>query len=353
MRCTGEWKTEEEIIANVAYYPDTLYHSNGDGTFTDVTPYLGEDSTNGAGFAATWFDYNGDHRLDLYLANDFVGVSPDHNHLWRNDGPASDGTWRFTDVSDESGTAFWMNTMGIAIGDVDRDGDPDMALSNITANKYLRNDGTTFVEDPAAGIGRPLQQADTESITWGGGFHDLNLDGWEDLYFAAGNFLRGVREVGEQPNELFVNRDGTTFLDVSAATGADLQADSKGVAVADYDLDGDLDLFVVNQGGSPALLRNVTPRQTNHWLEVDTVGTSSNRDGCGAVVIAETPAASIRRQVMCGSTSVASGNQSAVHFGLGPVDRLVALEVVWPSGARQRLTDLSVDRIVTVEEAPR
>ena len=287
MRCTGEWSTEEDIIANVAYFPDTLYRNNGDGTFTDVTEYLGEGSTDGAGFAATWFDYNGDNRLDLYLANDFVGVSPDHNRLWRNDGPASGGGWRFTDVSDESGTAFWMNTMGIAVGDVERDGDLDMALSNITANKYVRNDGAVFVEDPAGGIGRPLQQADTESITWGGGFHDLNLDGWEDLYFAAGNFLRGVREVGEQPNELFVNRDGATFLDVSAATGADDPADSKGVAFADYDSDGDLDLFVVNQGGTPRLLRNVTPiADSNHWLQVDTVGTISNRDGCGARVVA-------------------------------------------------------------------
>ena len=202
-----------------------------------------------------------------------------------------------------------------------------------------------------SGIGRPLQQADTESITWGGGFHDLNLDGWEDLYFAAGNFLRGVREVGEQPNELFVNRDGATFLDVSAATGADDPADSKGVAVADYDRDGDLDLFVVNQGGTPRLLRNVTPRHSNHWLEVDTVGTVSNRDGCGALVIAETSTATMTRQVMCGSTSVASGNQTTVHFGLGPADRLVALEVVWPTGVRQRLTGVAVDRVLTVEEA--
>ena len=88
-----------------------------------------------------------------------------------------------------------------------------------------------------------------------------------------------------QPNELFVN-DGTgdTFLDVSAATGADDTGDSKGVAFADYDRDGDIDLFVVDQGGAPQLLRNDTPRGSNHWLEVDTVGTSSDRDGCGARV---------------------------------------------------------------------
>ena len=350
MRCTGKWDTEEQIIANVAYFPDRLYHNNGDGTFSDVSSWLGPPDTNGAGFTATWFDYNGDNRLDLYLGNDFVGVSPDHNHLWRNDGPAADG-WTFTDVSDDSGTAFWMNTMGIAVGDVERDGDPDMALTNITANKLLRNDGGVFTEDPESGIARPLQQDGTESITWGAGFHDLNLDGWEDLYLAAGNFM-GVPEVGVQPNELYVNGGGTTFLDVSAATGADDAGDSKGVAFADYDRDGDVDLFVVDQGGPPKLLRNDTPRAANHWLEVDTVGTASNRDGCGARVTATVAGAALTRQVMCGSTSVASGNDPTVHFGLGPVSAVDELEVVWPSGTRQRLTNVGVDQLVTVEETP-
>jgi enediyne biosynthesis protein E4 len=350
MRCTGKWDTEEQIIANVAYFPDRLYHNNGDGTFSDVSSWLGPPDTNGAGFTATWFDYNGDNRLDLYLANDFVGVSPDHNHLWRNDGPGADG-WTFTDVSDDSGTAFWMNTMGIAVGDVERDGDPDLALTNITANKLLRNDGGVFTEDTESGVGRPLQQDGTESITWGAGFHDLNLDGWEDLYLAAGNF-EGVPEVGAQPNELYVNDGGTTFLDVSAATGADDAGDSKGVAFADYDRDGDVDLFVVDQGGSPKLLRNDTPRVANHWLEVDTVGGASNRDGCGARVTATMAAATMVRQVMCGSTSVASGSDPTVHFGLGPASTVDELEVVWPSGTRQRLTNVAADQLVTLEEAP-
>jgi hypothetical protein len=349
MQCTGPWDTEEQIIANVAYDADTLYRNNGDGTFSDVSRWLRKADTNGAGFAATWFDYNDDNRLDLYLANDFVGVSPDHNRLWRNDGPGGNG-WTFTDVSQESGTAFWMNTMGIALGDVERDGDLDLVLSNITANKLVRNDGGVFVEDAAAGIGRPLQQADVESITWGGGFHDLNLDGWEDLYLAAGNF-EGEPTVGVQPNEVFVNAGaGEPFRDVSAATGADDPDDSKGVAFADYDNDGRIDVFVVNQGGAPKLLRNVTPMDGTHWLEVDTVGTVSNRDGCGARVIARTGDAVVTRQVSCGSTSVASGNQTTVHFGLGSADIVDELEILWPSGIRQRLTDVGVDRLLVVEE---
>ncbi len=240
--------------------------------------------------------------------------------------------------------------MGIALGDVERDGDLDLALSNITANKLVRNDGGEFVEDPAGGIGRPQQQAGVESITWGGGLHDLNLDGWEDLYFAAGNFA-GVPEAGAQPNELFVNAGaGEPFRDVSAATGTDDAGDSKGVAFADFDSDGRMDVFVVNQGGAPRLFRNVTSIDGAHWLQVDTVGTISNRDGCGARVVATTADAVLTRQVSCGSTSVASGNQTTVHFGLGPADVVDELEILWPSGVRQRLTEVAVDRVLVVEE---
>ena len=359
MRCTGEWNTEEEVIAQVAYYPDTLYRNNGDGTFSDATAYVENDPddyddgyTSGAGFAAAWFDYNDDNRPDLYLANDFVGPSPDHNRLWRNDGLV-DGRWHFTDVSVESGTAFFMNTMGIGVGDFDRDLDLDLALSNITANKLVRNDGQgAFVEEPAEGISRPLQRVGVDSITWGGGFQDLNLDGWEDLYFAAGNFQEGVGDsVGIQANELFVNSgSGGPFLDLSAATGADDPGDSKGVAFADHDADGDVDIFVVNQGGQPRLYRNTTPRGSNHWLEVDTVGTVSNRDGCGARLTLTTDDGSVVRQVSCGSTSVGSGSQATVHFGLGPADVVRGLEIVWPSGIRQELSDVGVDRVLMIEE---
>jgi hypothetical protein len=358
MRCLGEWTSVRDIITEVEYHPDILYRNNGDGTFSDVTPLVENDPddyydgyTLGAGFAAAWIDYNDDNRLDLYLANDFVGPVPDHNRLWRNDGPDEDG-WRFTDVSLDSGTAFFMNTMGIGVGDFDRDLDLDMALSNVGANKLLRNDsGEAFVEVVTA-MNRPIAQVGFESVTWGVAFHDLNLDGWEDLYLAAGNFLEGVSErVVEQPNEVFVNDGtGTRFLDVSAATGADDHGDSKGVAFADYDNDGDMDLFVVNQGGQPRLYQNVTATAGSHWIQIETIGTSSNRDGCGARVTLTTDIGSMTRQVSCGSTSIASGSQRRVHFGLGSSGGPVGVEILWPSGVHQEVTDVEVDRIMTIEE---
>ena len=366
MTCTGEWATEEEIITQVSYYPDTLYRNNGDGTFSDTTSYLENDpdtrddgATIGAGFGAAWFDYDGDGRLDLYLANDFVGPSPDHNRLWHNDGPVDggqvNGEWRFTDVSVASGTSFFMNTMGIGVGDFDRDRDLDLALSNIGANKLVRNEGDgLFTDELTTNIARPLQDASYLSITWGTNFYDLNHDGWEDLYVAAGNLYdHSVDAIGPQPNELYVYDSATErYLDVSAATGADDNGDSKGVAFADYDRDGDMDMFVINQGGEPHLYRNDTPTVGQHWLQVDVVGTVSNRDGCGARLVLELDDGVMTRQVSCGSGGSGAGNQHAVHFGLGAADTVRRLDVVWPSGIRQVVSTIDVDSVIVVEEPP-
>jgi enediyne biosynthesis protein E4 len=359
MKCTGDWKTAGEIVSQVSYYDDTLYHNNGDGTFSDATALLEHDpatrddgSTIGAGYTAAWIDYNGDQRPDLYLANDFVGPAPDNNRLWRNDGPSAQG-WKFTEVSLDSGVALFMNTMGIAVADVDRDGDWDMALSNIAGNKLMRNDGKGgFVEDPQSGIERPTQQADISSVTWGNGFYDFNLDGWEDLYMGAGNFQRAPgTPVGVQPNELFMN-DGTgaTFGDVSSITGAADPDDTKGVAFADYDMDGDIDMFVVDQGGSTHLFQNITPRGSNHWLEVRAAGASSDRDGCGATVQVEGLGPIMQRIVPCGSGSTGSADQPIAHFGLGSNADKITVSVRWPTGRTLTLDDVAVDQILTVQE---
>jgi hypothetical protein len=293
-----------------------------------------------------------DGRPDLYVANDFVGLTPDSNRLWHNDGP-SGADWAFTDTSIESGAGLYMNTMGIGLGDVDRDGDVDMALSNIAGNKLLRSAGDgTFVEEPGTGIERPTQGVDHNTVTWGSAFYDLDLDGWEDLFMAAGNLQQAPEVVvGAQPNMVFLN-DGTgmRFLDVSAATGVDDVDESKGVAFADYDADGAVDMFVLNQAGSPRLYRNVTPRAGRHWLEVGLVGSESNRDGCGARITATVAGASMTRTVWCGSGGTGSSHQRHAHFGLGSAGTVDELEVVWPSGRRQRLTDVGVDQVLTIEE---
>lgn len=330
------------------YDQDWLFRNEGDGTFTDRTFLLPEDATFGAGFQAAWWDYDNDRDQDLYLANDEWGPQPDANRLWRNDGPDGVGGWRFTEVSAESGSGYLINSMGLGIGDYDRDLDLDLAISNIGPTVVARNEGDgTFTEVGATlGVDRPNQSLGVQSVTWALAFADLNLDGWEDLFVAAGS----LADVPIQPDEVFVNDGGTGFLDLSALTGVDDPRSGRGVAVADYDRDGLLDLYVVQKGGSPRLYRNVTRASGVHWLEVDLTGSSSNRDACGARLILTVDGGRLLRQVFCGSTSLSSGNDTVVHFGLGADSEPARLVIEWPSGLRQVIDRPAVDRVLSVTE---
>ena len=138
----------------------------------------------GAGLQAAWVDYDHDGDQDLFLANDFIGPRAEPNFLWRNDGVGG-----FTNVSDPTSTGLQMHSMGIAIGDPDRDLDLDLAISNIGPTVFLRNQGGDGFEEDAAslGIDRPQQTPGTQAITWGLEFSDLDNDGWEDLVVGAGD----------------------------------------------------------------------------------------------------------------------------------------------------------------------
>lgn len=335
---------------------DELYHNNGDGTFTDVTSLLEKDfaskedgATTGAGFQGTWFDYDNDDDLDLALANDFYGPNADVNHLWRNDGPAEDGTWSFTDVSRHSGMGIRVNAMGAGLADYDHDGDFDIAFSNIE-NKYLmRNNGDgTFTNVAAkARFERPEQRVGESAITWGLEFADLNLDRWEDVYVGAGSLLMWDTP---QPNEVLVNGGRGKFFDLSAPSGANHAGISRGIALADYDRDGRIDVFVVNKSTSAVLFRNVTSMKRRHWLELDLIGTESNRDGCGTELTATVGSTKIKRLVSCGGTSVSGGSDTTVHFGLGSSRTIDKLVIEWPSETRQVLENVEADRLMTVQE---
>src|SRR5207237_8853285 len=216
-------------------------------------------------------------------------------------------------------TAFSPDTTPVGIGDSTRNGRPDLRPTTITATRLLRNtaDGTFTDVAQTAGVARTYQQADQRSITWGATFGDFNLDGWEDLYVGAGylwtlNVWYGER-FAAQPNELYVNAHNGKFLDLSAPSHAADPGQTRGVAIADFNRDGRLDVFVVNQNGSPHLYQNVTPFKGNRWLEVNTVGTVSNRDGCGARIVVTAGRAHLTREVLCGSTSVSSGADKVVQ----------------------------------------
>jgi hypothetical protein len=329
---------------------DVLYHNEGDGTFTDVTALLqAEGPTNGLGFQAAWFDYDGDGDLDLFLANDHIGHTVP-NVLWRNDGEGGPLGWRFTNVSEASGMGVAMNSMGIGVADYDRDLDLDVAVSNIAPTKLFTNDGSGGFSDraEAAGVARPRQRHGVLSTTWGLAFADLNNDTWEDLYVAGGSL--SAIDPEPQPNALFVNAGDGTFYDLSAPSSADDPEVSRGIALADYDRDGRMDVYVVNQRGHPRLFRNVTTGG-GHWLEVDLTGTTSNADGCGAWLEADLPrGATLVRQVFCGSVGLGSGSDTLVHFGLGGATQVDELRIRWPSGTAQTLTGIAADQLLSIME---
>lgn len=337
------------------YTTDYLYHNQGDGTFVDRTSLLHETGTTlGAGFQASWFDYDGDRDVDLYLGNDYGGPQPKPNVLWRNDGEREDGSWAFTNVSQTSGMGISINTMGTGLSDYDRDGDIDVALSNIKATRLMNNQGDGSFRDVAevARVGRPAQQAQQLSITWGLAFYDFNLDGWEDLYVAGGSLGQEGRPE-PQRNATFANIGRGKFVDLSTPSGADDPGISRGVAFTDYDGDGRVDLYVVNQGGEPRLYRNVTGKKNRRWLMVDTVGSLSNRDGCGARLIAKlNKNTKMVREVYCGSTSLGSGSDPFVHFGFkGKYLRVLPrLSVRWPSGKTQVRKNVRLNRTIRIKE---
>ena len=346
-----------------------LYRNAGGGAFTDETELLGhtlppsrsrygESLGNlwGAGFQPGWLDYDYDGDPDLYVANDW-GTFTNPNVLWRNDGPADDGSWLFVDVSEESGAGVAIEAMSVTVGDYNLDGRFDMFVTNVGASVLLRGDGESF-ENVSVEAGTEVAMIGVEKrVTWGSAFLDYDNDGLEDLYIVSGflkptiNPQNAPSYMKRQHNKLLRNRGDSTFEDVSAQSGADDPGVGRGLAYLDIDGDGCLDLLVGNLGGQAKLFRNACQTDSN-WLVVSLVGTHSNRDGIGARISLE---AGGRRQIreVSGGRSFMGQHMRPAHFGLGTVSKVGRLTVRWPSGIVQTLTDVPANRRVTVTEPSR
>ena len=325
--------------------PDVLYHNNGDGTFSDVTKPSGMRSP-GRGLGVLWSDVDSDGWLDLYVANDRMA-----NFLYRNNG---DGT--FTEVGELYGVAlnehaFAESGMGVDAGDYDNDGDLDLAVTNYQAetNTLYQNDGNGIFWDMTAQA--HLSEPTLIPLAWGTVFADFDNDGWLDLFFANGHLhdnIEMLEEVGtyKQQNQLFRNMGNGQFVAISR--GSIISKSSRGLVSGDYDNDGDIDLFVMNIGDTPDLLRNDTP-QTNHWLGIKLVGTTSNRDGIGARVTLRVGKKKLLREVKSGS-SYLSQNDLRLLFGLGKSNRVDSITVHWPSGINDKLQSVDADEWLTIQE---
>lgn len=330
---------------------DSLYHNNGDGTFTEVSKAAGvDDPTNYYGLGLIWSDFNDDGRIDLFVADDSTP-----NYLYRND-----GNGHFTDVSYLSGTAVGndggeMAGMGVAVCDYNHTGRFSVYVTNFEdqSNSLYRNDGSMeFAEiSNAAKIGSTT----VPYMGWGTGCVDFDNDGWADLFVVNGHVYPQVDNLQagakyKQAKLVFKNLHDGTFSNVTSDAGSALlvpQA-SRGAAFGDLDNDGLIDVVVENIDGSPLVLRNES-KGGNHWIGFELIGTKSNRLAIGAKITAVSPSLTQIDEVRSGS-SYLSQNDLRVHFGLGNSSTLQIVSIRWPSGKADILRNLTADRIYLVKE---
>jgi hypothetical protein len=331
--------------------PDHLFRNRGDGTFEDVSRKAGvDDGVHAYGMQGIWFDYDNDGWPDLYVANDIVPKYLYHNN--------HDGT--FEDVSLISGAAVDANgkaqsTMGVSTADFDHSGWLGVFITNFStmSNTLYRNQGDKGFTD--IGFASELGRASLPYVAWGAAFIDVDNDGWLDLVVSNGHvypqadMIKGVTPY-RQPIVLFRNNGDRTFQDVSKSAGLDkLQSASwRGLAAGDVDNDGKIDVLVMDADGPPVLLMNRTV-SPNHAVMFRLIGKKSNKAAIGARVTVKSGDLKQMSEVQAGS-SYLSQNDLRLHFGLGSRVTVDKVEILWPSGVKETLSNLSADSIYTVVE---
>jgi len=331
---------------------DHLFHNNGDGTFTDVSVKAGVSDPYGYyGLASTFVDVDDDGWVDLVVANDSVP-----SYLYRN---RRNGT--FEDVSFLSGFALSGDgreqaSMGIGVGDYNRDGKVDFFISTFSDDykTLFRNEGNASFTDATFEAG--MMEPTIPFLAWGNGFLDFDNDGLLDIFVANGHVYIDVDRLDwgttwSQRPQLFRNLDGAKFREVPPASGSGL-ADvipARGAAFGDLFNDGHIDVVINNMDSTPTLLRNVV-KNSNHWITLKLIGgPKSPRDAIGTKVFVTTGSIRQRADVFSGG-SYASSSDQRVHFGLGSASKIDKIEIDWPSGTSQETRVSGVDRILTVVE---
>ena len=331
---------------------DALYRNNGNGTFTEVSKSAGVNDPQGYyGLGAMWTDFDDDGWPDLFVAND---ATP--NFAYRNN---HDGT--FTEMGlalgcavDENGTE--QGSMGISIGDYDRDGRLDLVVTNFSDQYntiYHKNQDGSYTD-----VSRATKTADVSIpyVGWGTKFFDYDNDGWLDLLVANGHVYPQIE--GAYPGGMYRQRklfyrnlrDGT-FKEIAAELGPALteRRASRGAAFGDYDEDGDLDVIFNDLDGPPMLLRNDGGSTAGHWLSLKLTGTKSNRNAVGARVTLRAGGLTQIDEVHAGD-SYLSHSDWRLHFGLGQARLVDEITIRWPTGAVEKFTKVEVNRVVSIKE---
>jgi hypothetical protein len=328
--------------------PNILYKNNGEGTFRDVSlsSHIGRYVGKGMGLA--FADYDNDGFTDVFVSND---TSP--NFLMHNNG---DGT--FKDVALEQGVAYTANGsvvagMGADFRDLNNDGLPEIFHTAMFGDTFplYKNTGTQF--DDVTDVSG-MTAFSHRMTAWSTGAFDFDNDGWKDLFVAGGAILDNELEVlhrpALQPDGLLRNNGNLTFTDVSATAGIAFLSPRlhRGAAFGSFNNDGKIDVVVSTINDKPQLLMNGTATG-NHWIILNLVGTKDNRDGLGTRVKIVT-AEGVQYNHATTAVGYSSSSDKRVYFGLGKAAAIDRIELCWPTGVRQVLTNVKADQVLTVVE---
>ena len=335
-----------------------LFRNNGNGTFTEVARKLGVENPEGRSLSALWHDFDGDGWPDLYVAND---ISENKLYLNRHG--------KFVDAGRNAWVEEYRGSMGLAAADFDRDGDDDLFISHWIAQGYalyqsllseqkgMANASELHFTDVAAnlGIGQPSMQ----KIGWGTSFVDIDSDGWPDLIVANGSTFEqkdsAPRQLVPMPSFLFWNAQGNFFHDLAPWNRSLSQSHvSRGLAVADYNNDGAMDIAIMDHGQGIRLLRNDIPQ--GNWAEFRLHNRVPRKSaplgfGDGATLIAWVGGVPLRRTV--GGSSYLSEDSHRIHIGLGTATKIDRLEVRWLRGQSENWTNLGANQVWDITQGQR
>ena len=327
--------------------PSHLFHNNGDGTFTDVSEQSGIARSPGKSFGAVATDVNNDGLMDLFVANDTMP-----NFLFINKGKG-----KFEEIALPAGVAYSdsgapRSGMGVDAADYDGDGWQDLFVANIDQelfSLYQNQKDLTFIDKPGE-----IGQATRLLSGWGLKFFDYDNDGNPDLILCNGHpddmiEIQSLRVKYKEPLLLFENVDGK-YKNVSGISGPVFSKDfpARGLAVGDYNNDGALDVLIVNNGAAPILLRNEGGNR-NNWLGLQLVSTRSNPGAVGAIITWEVAGVKRSRLKTSGGSYLSSHDPREI-LGVGKATKIERVEIKWPSGRVDKLTDLPLNRYVKVVE---
>lgn len=330
---------------------DTLFRNNGDGTFTDVSKQAKvEDSKGYYGLGVMWTDFDDDGWLDIFVAND---ATPNYAYRNNRDGTFTEMGFMLGVAVDENGVE--QGSMGVSIGDYDRDGRLDLIITNF-ADQY----NTIYRKGPDGAftdVSRATKTADVSLpfVGWGVKFFDYDNDGWLDLLVVNGHVYPQVE--GAFPGGMYAQRrlfyrnlrDGT-FAEIGSSIPALAERRaSRGAAFGDYDEDGDVDVIVNEIDGAPALLRNDGGSKAGHWISLKLQGTKSNRNAAGARVELKAGGLTQVDEVHAGDSYI-SHSDWRLHFGLGAATTVDEITIRWPSGAVENLTKVKADQVMRIIE---